>query len=360
MVQAVQAAEHVEQCRRHGEDGGEIGRAQALQALAARVAPSVHMNPVLLKPQSEIGAQVIVQGKVFGSATAREMQDLKPKLLPYVLESFARHEARSRHRPGRRRRQRVGDQSAQERHRQYGLCPRRRRAGGGDRRHRPRRGDRKPGRHQGGARSRGCEARRRLHRQPHARRHLAVRRRHGGDRAAHRLAGARARAFLRGRAPAAGGRRLRSHRTAALTAATARSEWRCRSCRISPISTISIHSPRSQTSNWSWSSAARHCRSAISSLCRAQNRPSPTSRRFAKLAGTSILPRMCGAADMCLGFAAAIRCWGSHRRSAWHRGRGRIGAGLGPVAGRHGHRRREGARRSQRHDCCRCGARQRL
>jgi adenosylcobyric acid synthase len=44
---------------------------------------------VLLKPQSEIGAQVIVQGKVFGRATAHEMQDLKPKLLPYVLESFA-------------------------------------------------------------------------------------------------------------------------------------------------------------------------------------------------------------------------------------------------------------------------------
>jgi adenosylcobyric acid synthase len=69
-------------------EGGEIGRAQALQARAARVEPSVHMNPVLLKPQSEIGAQVIVQGKVFGRATAREMQDLKPKLLPYVLESF--------------------------------------------------------------------------------------------------------------------------------------------------------------------------------------------------------------------------------------------------------------------------------
>jgi adenosylcobyric acid synthase len=71
-------------------DGGEIGRAQALQALAARVEPSVHMNPVLLKPQSEVGAQIIVHGKVFGRATAREMQDLKPRLLPYVLESFAR------------------------------------------------------------------------------------------------------------------------------------------------------------------------------------------------------------------------------------------------------------------------------
>ena len=71
-------------------EGGEIGRAQALQALAAYVEPSVHMNPVLLKPQSEIGAQIVVQGKVFGRATAREMQALKPNLMPYVLESFAR------------------------------------------------------------------------------------------------------------------------------------------------------------------------------------------------------------------------------------------------------------------------------
>jgi adenosylcobyric acid synthase len=70
-------------------DGGEIGRAQALQARAARVPPSVHMNPVLLKPQSETGAQVIVQGKVFGQANARAFQALKPKLMPNVLESFA-------------------------------------------------------------------------------------------------------------------------------------------------------------------------------------------------------------------------------------------------------------------------------
>ncbi|HEY4891544.1 MAG TPA: cobyric acid synthase [Reyranella sp.] len=71
------------------EDGGEIGRAQALQARAARVAPSVHMNPVLLKPQSEIGAQVVVQGKVVGNAKARDYQAMKPKLLGAVLESFA-------------------------------------------------------------------------------------------------------------------------------------------------------------------------------------------------------------------------------------------------------------------------------
>jgi adenosylcobyric acid synthase len=70
-------------------DGGEIGRAQALQARAARVAPSVHMNPVLLKPQSEIGAQIVVRGKVVGSAPAAAFQDMKPMLLPEVLESFA-------------------------------------------------------------------------------------------------------------------------------------------------------------------------------------------------------------------------------------------------------------------------------
>ena len=69
-------------------DGGEIGRAQALQARAARVPPSVHMNPVLLKPQSEIGSQVVVQGKVVGNAKAREYQAMKPKLLGAVLESF--------------------------------------------------------------------------------------------------------------------------------------------------------------------------------------------------------------------------------------------------------------------------------
>jgi adenosylcobyric acid synthase len=69
-------------------DGGEIGRAQALQARAARVTPSVHMNPVLLKPQSETGAQIVLQGKVFGNAKAAAYQRLKPSLLPFVLESF--------------------------------------------------------------------------------------------------------------------------------------------------------------------------------------------------------------------------------------------------------------------------------
>jgi adenosylcobyric acid synthase len=74
-------------------DGGEIGRAQALQARAARVAPSVHMNPVLLKPESETGAQVVVQGRMIGSAKAREFQSKKKDLLPPVLESFEKLKA---------------------------------------------------------------------------------------------------------------------------------------------------------------------------------------------------------------------------------------------------------------------------
>ena len=74
-------------------DGGEIGRAQALQARAAGVAPSVHMNPVLLKPQSELGSQIVVQGRVVGNARARDYQAMKPGLLAAVLDSFGRMRA---------------------------------------------------------------------------------------------------------------------------------------------------------------------------------------------------------------------------------------------------------------------------
>ena len=70
-------------------DGGEIGRAQALQARACGVAPSVHMNPVLLKPQSEIGAQVVIQGRMQYTAKAAEWQQQKSQFMPRVLESFA-------------------------------------------------------------------------------------------------------------------------------------------------------------------------------------------------------------------------------------------------------------------------------
>lgn len=69
-------------------DGGEIGRAQELQARAARVPASVHMNPVLLKPETETGAQVIVQGHRVGHSEARDYGKDKPSLLPRVLDSF--------------------------------------------------------------------------------------------------------------------------------------------------------------------------------------------------------------------------------------------------------------------------------
>ena len=71
-------------------DGKEIGRAQALQAMACGVAPSVDMNPVLLKPESETGAQVIVQGKRLTTARARDYATLKPQLMGAVLHSFER------------------------------------------------------------------------------------------------------------------------------------------------------------------------------------------------------------------------------------------------------------------------------
>ena len=71
-------------------DGGEIGRAQALQAHACMVEPVTDMNPVLLKPQSLTGAQLVVHGKVRGNAEARAYQAMKGELMPAVLESFHR------------------------------------------------------------------------------------------------------------------------------------------------------------------------------------------------------------------------------------------------------------------------------
>ncbi|SMX36917.1 cobyric acid synthase [Maliponia aquimaris] len=74
-------------------DGGEIGRAQALQALACGLAPHTDMNPVLLKPETDVGAQVIVQGKRLTTAKARDYAKMKPQLLDSVLQSFNRLKA---------------------------------------------------------------------------------------------------------------------------------------------------------------------------------------------------------------------------------------------------------------------------
>ena len=71
-------------------DGGEIGRAQALQALACGLEPLTDMNPVLLKPETDTGAQVIVQGRRRATVRARDYAALKPELMASVLESFGR------------------------------------------------------------------------------------------------------------------------------------------------------------------------------------------------------------------------------------------------------------------------------
>src|ERR1700742_4089146 len=76
-------------------DGGEIGRAQAVQALAAGVEPHTDMNPGLLKPESDVGAQIVVQGKRVATMRARDYAAMKPSLMPAVLESFERLKAKA-------------------------------------------------------------------------------------------------------------------------------------------------------------------------------------------------------------------------------------------------------------------------
>ena len=80
----------------HGEPRrGEIGRAQALQARACGVAPSIHMNPVLLKPQALIGSQVVLRGRSLGNWPAVHYHELKPTLIPAVMDSFQRTAAQA-------------------------------------------------------------------------------------------------------------------------------------------------------------------------------------------------------------------------------------------------------------------------
>ena len=69
-------------------DGGEIGRSTAEQAFAAGVPPTVDMNPILLKPSSEVGSQVILRGKPIGHYPARDYWQLKPTLFDIVQTSL--------------------------------------------------------------------------------------------------------------------------------------------------------------------------------------------------------------------------------------------------------------------------------
>ena len=70
------------------EDGLEMGRAQVMQAEAAKIKPSVSMNPILLKPTNDTGSQVIVNGQVMGSMSAREYFKYKKKLVPQIMEAY--------------------------------------------------------------------------------------------------------------------------------------------------------------------------------------------------------------------------------------------------------------------------------
>src|SRR4030095_14569523 len=75
-------------------EGHEIGRAQAMQAQAAGIEPHVDMNPILLKPTSDVGSQVIINGKVFGNYRGADYYRLKPQLLDAVSEAYRRLAAR--------------------------------------------------------------------------------------------------------------------------------------------------------------------------------------------------------------------------------------------------------------------------
>ena len=69
--------------------GGEMGRAQVVQAEAAGLAPDVRMNPILLKPTTDVGSQVIVNGQVVGNMRAMEYYRRKREFLPAVLDAYA-------------------------------------------------------------------------------------------------------------------------------------------------------------------------------------------------------------------------------------------------------------------------------
>ena len=70
------------------KDGGEMGRAQVVQAEAAGIEPDVRMNPILLKPTTDVGSQVIVAGQVQGNMRAMEYYRRKPEYIPAILEAY--------------------------------------------------------------------------------------------------------------------------------------------------------------------------------------------------------------------------------------------------------------------------------
>ena len=309
---SVQAAEHVEQ---RGGDGGrrrDRPRPGAAGARGRYAGQRSHEPGSAEAAERDRRADRRAGPRLSAAPRRAAYQADEADLLPYVLDSFARLQARGRSRSRRRRRQRRGSQSAGQRHRQYGICPRRRRAGRADRRHRPRRRHRQPRRHQGRAGARGCRADSRLHRQQIPRRRGAFRRRHG----------------------AASRRRPDGRRWA----------W----CRILPMRACCRRRMRSRSNDSRPAKPDARVRIAVPILPHIANfddldplDANPTSRscacgRARRLpgdadlvvlpgskatiadlaalrapAGTSISPRIGAAADVCLAFAAAIRCSGA-------------------------------------------------
>ena len=70
------------------QDGKEMGRAQVMQAEAAGVQPDARMNPILLKPTSDSGSQVIVNGEIYGTMRAQEYYTKKQELVPHILRAY--------------------------------------------------------------------------------------------------------------------------------------------------------------------------------------------------------------------------------------------------------------------------------
>ena len=158
-------------------DGGEIGRAQALQALAARSQPHTDMNPVLLKPQADCAAQLIVHGRVRGALGSSQFRQGRRSLLPEVMESYRRLAKQCDIVVVEGAGSPAEINLARRRHRQHGICAIGGRSGRAHRRYRPRRGHRFCRRHARGARSRRRQDDPRLYHQQVPRRSGAVFRR---------------------------------------------------------------------------------------------------------------------------------------------------------------------------------------